>query len=70
MSTRQKMKAVVVETSDGPEALDIKDVPIPEAKPGWVRIYVNTFGLNRSELLTRQGHSLGVQFPHIPIRTP
>jgi len=38
---------------------------LPQLKPGWVRIKVRAFGINRSEMYTRQGHSPGVQFPRI-----
>ena len=34
-------------------------------KAGWVLIRIKAFGLNRSELFTRQGHSPGVKFPRI-----
>lgn len=45
--------------------LQIKERSIPDAKPDWVLIRVRAFGLNRSELFTRQGHSPNVQFPRI-----
>ena len=32
-------------------------LPDPEPRPGWVKIRIQAFGLNRSELYTRQGHS-------------
>jgi NADPH:quinone reductase-like Zn-dependent oxidoreductase len=35
------------------------------AKPGEVLIRVKAFGLNRSELFTRQGHSPNVKFPRV-----
>jgi len=38
---------------------------VPKPKPGWVLIRVRAFGLNRSELFTRQGHSPSVTFPRI-----
>jgi NADPH:quinone reductase-like Zn-dependent oxidoreductase len=38
---------------------------VPQSKPGWVLIRVKAFGLNRSELFTRQGHSPNVRFPRI-----
>ncbi len=57
------MKAVVVHEAGGPEVLRIEDRHIPAPKPGWVLIRVWAFGLNRSELFTRQGHSPNVQFP-------
>ena len=61
----QTMKAVVIHEAGGPERLVIEERPVPQAKPGWVLIQVKAFGLNRSELFTRQGHSPNVQFPRI-----
>jgi NADPH:quinone reductase-like Zn-dependent oxidoreductase len=59
------MKAVVIHEAGGPEVLDVEERPVPKAKPGWVLIQVKAFGLNRSELFTRQGHSPNVSFPRI-----
>lgn len=39
--------------------------PVPKPELGWVLIRVKAFGLNRSELFTRQGHSPGIKFPRI-----
>lgn len=64
------MKAVVAEKSGGPEALGIRDVSIPVAKPSRVRLHVNAVGLTRSDPLTRQRCPSGVQFTRIPIQTP
>ena len=38
---------------------------MPTPRPGWVLIRVKAFGLNRSELFTRQGHSPNVEFPRV-----
>ncbi len=59
------MKAVVIYEAGGPEVLKIEERPKPEAKLGEVLIRVRAFGLNRSELFTRQGHSPNVEFPRI-----
>jgi NADPH:quinone reductase-like Zn-dependent oxidoreductase len=59
------MKAVVIHESGGPEVLKIETRPIPEPQQGEVLIRVKAFGLNRSELFTRQGLSPGVAFPRI-----
>ena len=59
------MKAIVVEEAGGPEVLTIKEIPTPVAKPGWVVVRVGAFGLNRSEMFTRQGHSPNVTFPRV-----
>ena len=59
------MKAVVMYAPGGPEVLKLEERPVPEPKPGQVLIRVEAFGLNRSELFTRQGHSPGVRFPRV-----
>jgi NADPH:quinone reductase-like Zn-dependent oxidoreductase len=59
------MKAAVIRQAGGPEVLRIESVPVPVPKPGEVLIRVKAFGLNRSELFTRQGHSPSVKFPRI-----
>ena len=37
--------------------LVIEDLPLPLEREGWVRIRIEAFGLNRSELMTRLGLS-------------
>jgi NADPH:quinone reductase-like Zn-dependent oxidoreductase len=59
------MKAAVLHTPGGPDVLKIETVPIPKPKAGEVLIEVKAFGLNRSELFTRQGHSPSVKLPRI-----
>jgi NADPH2:quinone reductase len=60
------MKAMVLDAPGPPQALKISDRPIPDVEPGWVRIRVRAFGLNRSELMTRLGLSNGVvTFPRV-----
>ncbi|MGB6026679.1 MAG: zinc-binding alcohol dehydrogenase family protein, partial [Candidatus Sulfotelmatobacter sp.] len=59
------MKAAVIHQAGGPEVLKIENLPIPTPKNGEVLIRVKAFGLNRSELFTRQGHSPGVKFPRV-----
>jgi NADPH:quinone reductase-like Zn-dependent oxidoreductase len=61
------MKAVVIYEAGGPEVLKVESRPVPEARDGQVLIRVRAFGLNRSELFTRQGHSprSAVQFPRV-----
>lgn len=48
------MKAVVIYKAGPPEILKLEQRPIPMAKDGWVVIKVKAFGLNRSEVFTRQ----------------
>lgn len=59
------MRAAVLEAPGPPEALQIRELPIPEPRPGWVLICVKAFGLNRSELHTRLGLAEGVTFPRV-----
>jgi NADPH:quinone reductase-like Zn-dependent oxidoreductase len=59
------MKAAVIRTAGGPEVLKIESLPIPEPRNDQVLVRVKAFGLNRSELFTRQGHSPGVKFPRV-----
>ncbi len=59
------MKAVVIRKPGAAEVLVMEELPVPQPKPGWVLIRVKAFGLNRSELFTRQGHSPGVLFPRV-----
>lgn len=59
------MKAAVIHHPGGPEVLKIESRPIPKPHAGEVLIQVKAFGLNRSELFTRQGLSPGVTFPRV-----
>jgi NADPH:quinone reductase-like Zn-dependent oxidoreductase len=60
------MKAIVVEQPGPPEVLQLRDIPRPAVRPGWVLVRVKAFGLNRSEMYTRQGHSgAAVKFPRV-----
>lgn len=60
------MKAVVIYEVGGPDMLKLEDRPIPQIEPGKVLIQVRAFGLNRSEMFTRLGHSKGkVSFPRV-----
>ncbi|CAN5625600.1 zinc-binding alcohol dehydrogenase family protein [soil metagenome] len=60
------MRAAVLEAPGGPEVLQVRTVPIPNAAPGWVLIKVHAFGLNRSELHFRSGVAYSGSFPRIP----
>lgn len=59
------MKAYVVEHPGGPEVLELKDVATPKVKPGWTLVKVLGFGINHSEIFTREGKSPSVKFPRI-----
>lgn len=54
------MKAIVLESPGDPTALQIKEMTKPSPQSGWVLIEVKAFGLNCSEIFTRQGHSPNV----------
>jgi NADPH:quinone reductase-like Zn-dependent oxidoreductase len=60
-----EMKAIVIYEPGGPEVLKVESRPIPAPNSGQVLMRVKAFGLNRSELFTRQGHSPGVKFPRV-----
>lgn len=59
------MRAAVADRPGPPEVLAVRDVPRPEVREGWTLVRVAAFGLNRSELMTRQGHSPNVRFPRV-----
>jgi NADPH:quinone reductase-like Zn-dependent oxidoreductase len=59
------MKAAVIHEAGGPEVLKIESLPVPTPRSGEILIRVKAFGLNRSELFTRQGHSPNVKFPRV-----
>jgi NADPH2:quinone reductase len=59
------MRAVVLDAPGPPDALHIRDIPVPTPRSGEVLIKVAAFGLNRSELHTRLGLAVGVTFPRV-----
>ena len=59
------MKAAVIYEPGAPDVLKIEQRPIPVPHSGEVLIQIKAFGLNRSELFTRQGLSANVKFPRI-----
>jgi len=59
------MRAAVIYQPGDPKVLKLENRAIPTPKPGQVLISIKVFGLNRSELFTRQGHSPNVAFPRI-----
>lgn len=58
------MKAIVISTPGPPAVLKYVHRSIPTPNPGDILIRIRAFGLNRSEMFTRQGHS-PVKFPRI-----
>jgi NADPH2:quinone reductase len=59
------MRAAVLDGPGAPSAFQIRELPIPEPRPGEVLIRVRAAGLNRSELHTRLGLAEGVTFPRV-----
>lgn len=59
------MRAAVLRQPGGPDRLTVEDWPIREPGPGEVLIRVEAFGLNRSEMFTRQGLSPDVRLPRV-----
>lgn len=49
------MKAVVVRTPGGPEALELADLPLPEPGPGQARVKAVAIGVGRPDVLMRRG---------------
>lgn len=61
------MKAIQLDGSGPPEALHVREVPMPEPPAGWVRIRIEAFGINRSELFLRLGMAdKDATFPRVP----
>ncbi len=59
------MRAFVIAEPGGAEKLELREVPRPTPRDGWVLIRNRAFGLNRSEWFTRRGDSPSVQFPRV-----
>jgi len=59
------MKAAVTTKAGKPDVIEIQEKPIPTVQNGWVLIKIKAFGINRSEIFTRQGDSPNVKFPRI-----
>ena len=59
------MKAIVIYKAGDAQQLQLEERPIPALKEGWTLVKIKGFGINRSEIFTRQGHSPSVVFPRI-----
>lgn len=59
------MKAIVVNQAGGVEVLELQEIEKPKVKEGWSLVKVKGFGINRSEIFTRQGLSPSVKFPRV-----
>ncbi|MBX2874372.1 MAG: zinc-binding dehydrogenase [Saprospiraceae bacterium] len=51
------MKAWQINSYGGPAVFNLVNIPNPSPKQGHILIEIKAFGINRSELYTRQGHS-------------
>jgi len=60
------MRAVRLSAPGSVDNLRLTTLPLTPGRDGWVRIRVEAFGLNRSELKLRLGLSVGVSFPRVP----
>jgi NADPH:quinone reductase len=62
----ETMRAIRLSGPVDIDGLTVSDVPIPEVRPGWVRIRVMAFGVNESEVTSRKGESSpDFSFPRI-----
>lgn len=61
----RSMRAVVLDAPGPPEALQLRELPVPVPQQREVLVKVEAFGLNRSELHTRLGLAQGVTFPRV-----
>lgn len=52
------MRAVQIDQIGGPEVMRLVDVPVPEPRPGQVRVKVEAAGLNYSDIMIREGRYL------------
>lgn len=59
------MKAVKIYQAGGLEQLIYQDVPTPDIKEGWSLVKIKGFGINHSEIFTREGKSPSVHFLRI-----
>ncbi len=51
------MKAWQIKSYGSIGVFELNEIPDPQPREGWVKIRIKAFGINRSELYTRQGHS-------------
>jgi D-arabinose 1-dehydrogenase-like Zn-dependent alcohol dehydrogenase len=58
------MRAVQVTRPGGP--LELVERPIPNPRPGEVRVKVQACGVCHSDSLTKEGHFPGIQYPRVP----
>jgi NADPH:quinone reductase len=62
-----RVKAIQVQKLGGPEVLELTDLPMPEPKPGQVRLRVQAVGLNFADILNVNGEYLTrARTPFVP----
>jgi NADPH:quinone reductase-like Zn-dependent oxidoreductase len=62
----ETMRAIRLTGPGGYEVLTVSEAARPEARPGWVRIQVKAFGVNESEVTSREGgSSVDFSYPRI-----
>jgi NADPH:quinone reductase len=66
MTMSDTMRAIVLREPGPAENLKLEELPIPNPPPGWVRIAVRAFGLNRSDVHLRLGLAGNVALPRVP----
>ncbi|MFC6171853.1 alcohol dehydrogenase catalytic domain-containing protein [Loigolactobacillus jiayinensis] len=59
------MRAVVLTKPGDANTFEYQEVATPAIKPGWSLIRIKGFGINRSEIFTRNGWSPSVKLPRI-----
>ncbi|BAE55604.1 unnamed protein product [Aspergillus oryzae RIB40] len=59
------MEAIVANEPGPPDVLHLESYPRPPPKSGEILIEVKAFGLSRSDILARQGHTADAKFPQI-----
>src|SRR5581483_9531798 len=59
-----KMRAIQISKPGGPFELVERDIPQPG--PGQVRLKVLACGVCHSDVLTKEGHMPGIQYPRVP----
>ena len=63
------MRASVLHESGGPEVIRLEEIPVPQPKPDEALIQVHACGVNRLDILVREGISptppASIKLPHI-----
>ena len=60
-----KMKALLLESTDGPEAVAVRDVDVPTPGPGEVRVAIKAASVNHRELFIAHGQYPGMTVPSV-----